>query len=54
MRYTRRLFLIVGLGAVATSLGVVAYETGATKHKLLTDPDGENFIYRNGVITKVG
>ena len=49
----RRSFFLVGFGAVAAALGAVTLEATAKKEALATDPDGERFVYHDGVITRV-
>ena len=50
---SRRSSFLVGIGALAAVLGVTTYTPNVTEERLATDPDGTQFVYRDGVITRV-
>ncbi len=50
---SRRSLFFVGIGAVAATLSVGVYKANVEEERLTTDPSGTQFVYRDGVITRV-
>ncbi len=50
---SRRSLFFVGIGAVAATLSVGVYKANVVEERLTTDPSGTQFVYRDGVITRV-
>lgn len=49
----RSLFVAGGVATVASALGLYSLVAKGKEQRLATDPDGDEFIYRDGYIIKL-